>query len=107
MGAFDPIPELSEICKEYNLWLHIDGAYCGAVIFSNEFKQLVEGVALADSFNVNAHKMLGTPLTCSVLVVKDKVDLKRSFSTDADYLYQTDADDFNLGKVSLQWREKE
>ena len=106
MGAFDPIPEVSEICKEFNLWLHIDGAYCGAVVFSKEYKRLVNGVELADSFNVNAHKMLGTPLTCSVLIVKDKVDLNRSFSTDADYLYQMDGDDFNLGKISLQCGRK-
>jgi len=106
MGAFDPIPEVSEICKEHNLWLHVDGAYCGAVIFSKEYKRLVKGLELADSFNVNAHKMLGTPLTCSVLVVKDQVNLKRSFSTDADYLYQTDGDDFNLGKTSLQCGRK-
>lgn len=106
MGAFDSIPEVSEICKAHNLWLHIDGAYCGAVIFSKEYKRLVDGVELADSFNVNAHKMLGTPLTCSVLIAKDKVDLNRSFSTDADYLYQTDGDDFNLGKTSLQCGRK-
>jgi len=106
MGAFDPIPEVSEICKEHNLWLHVDGAYCGAVIFSKAYKRLVKGLELADSFNVNAHKMLGTPLTCSVLVVKDQVNLKRSFSTDADYLYQTDGDDFNLGKTSLQCGRK-
>jgi len=106
MGAFDPIPEVGEICKSHDLWLHIDGAYCGAVVFSKEYKRLVRGVEMADSFNVNAHKMLGTPLTCSILIVKEKVDLNRSFSTDADYLYQTDGDDFNLGKTSLQCGRK-
>lgn len=106
MGAFDPIEPISKICKENNLWLHIDGAYCGAVIFSEKYKHLVKGVEAADSFNMNAHKMLGTPLTCSVFISKDKQDLKRSFSTDADYLYQTDGDDFNLGKTSLQCGRK-
>jgi sulfinoalanine decarboxylase/sulfinoalanine decarboxylase/aspartate 1-decarboxylase len=46
--------------------------------------------------------MIGTPLTCSVILVKDKKDLSNSFSNDADYLYQTDGDDFNLGKTSFQ-----
>ena len=46
--------------------------------------------------------MLGTPLTCSVLLVNDKKHLHNSFSNDADYLYQTDGDDFNLGKTSFQ-----
>jgi sulfinoalanine decarboxylase len=46
--------------------------------------------------------MLGTPLTCSIILVNDKKHLYDSFSNDADYLYQTDGDDFNLGKTSFQ-----
>lgn len=56
----------------------------------------------SDSFSYNAHKMLGTPLTCSVILVKDKKHLHESFSIEAEYLYQTDGDDFNLGKTSFQ-----
>lgn len=102
MGAFDPINEMANISEKYNLWLHVDGAYCGAVIFSEQFKHLVKGADRAQSFSVNAHKMLGTPLTCSVIVTQDKKYLYNSLSTDAGYLYQTDGDDFNLGKTSLQ-----
>jgi sulfinoalanine decarboxylase/sulfinoalanine decarboxylase/aspartate 1-decarboxylase len=46
--------------------------------------------------------MLGTPLGCSLIVVKDKKQLLDSFSNDATYLYQTDHDEFNLGKMSIQ-----
>ena len=102
MGAFDPINEISEICKKYDLWLHVDGAYCGGVIFSKKYKKLVQGVENANSFSFNAHKMLNTPLTCSIIMVKDKKYLNNSFSNDADYLYQTGDDDYNLGKISLQ-----
>lgn len=102
MGAFDPIRAVSEICKKYKLWMHVDGAYCGSVIFSEKYKHLIDGIELVDSFSFNAHKMLGTPLSCSVIVVKDKKHLYDSFSNDASYLYQTDNDGFNLGKTSLQ-----
>jgi len=102
LGSFDPIEETAEICKKYQLWLHVDGAYCGAVIFSKEYKHLVKGAEKADSFSVNAHKMLGTPLTCSIILAKDKRYLSDSFSNDARYLYQTDGDDYNLGKTSIQ-----
>ena len=47
-------------------------------------------------------KCLGTPLTCSIILVNDKKHLHNSFSNDASYLYQTDGDDFNLGKTSFQ-----
>ncbi|RIA08768.1 sulfinoalanine decarboxylase/sulfinoalanine decarboxylase/aspartate 1-decarboxylase [Flavobacteriaceae bacterium MAR_2010_72] len=102
LGAFDPLESISKVCKTYDLWLHLDGAYCGGVIFSRRYCYLVRGIELTDSFSINAHKMLGTPLSCSIIVVQDKKHLYESFSNDADYLYQTDGDDFNLGKTSIQ-----
>jgi sulfinoalanine decarboxylase len=102
LGAFDPLNEIADITEKYHIWLHVDGAYCGSVIFSDAYKHLVEGVERSNSFSYNAHKMLGTPLTCSILLVNDKKHLHDSFSNDADYLYQTDGDDFNLGKTSFQ-----
>jgi sulfinoalanine decarboxylase/sulfinoalanine decarboxylase/aspartate 1-decarboxylase len=102
LGAFDDIRAASVIAKAHNIWLHVDGAYCGSVLLSAEYKHLIDGVEEVDSFTLNAHKMLGTPLGCSLIVVKDKKHLHDSFSNDASYLYQTDHDDFNLGKMSLQ-----
>jgi glutamate/tyrosine decarboxylase-like PLP-dependent enzyme len=102
LGAFDPIDAISDICKKYNLWLHVDGAYCGGVIFSEKYKKLIKGVQKADSFSFNAHKMLNTPLSTSIIIVKDKKHLYNSFSNDASYLYQTGDDDYDLGKTSLQ-----
>lgn len=102
LGAFDDIKAISTVCKKHKLWLHVDGAYCGGVIFSKTYKHLINGLELSDSFSVNAHKMLGTPLSCSIIVTQHKAQLHHSFSNEADYLYQTDGDDFNLGKTSLQ-----
>ncbi|WP_435412379.1 pyridoxal phosphate-dependent decarboxylase family protein [Psychroserpens mesophilus] len=102
LGAFDDVEQLSKVCKTHNLWLHLDGAYCGSVIFSNRYKHLVNGIEFTNSFSLNAHKMLGTPLGCSIIVTQDKKHLYQSFSNDAEYLYQTDDDAFNLGKTSLQ-----
>lgn len=102
LGAFDPVAELAPICKEYNLWLHVDGAYCGGVIFSEKYKHLVRGLEHTDSFSFNAHKMLNTTLTCSIIVTRDKKYLHDSFANDATYLYQTNEDEFNLGKISFQ-----
>ncbi|MEZ4779433.1 MAG: aminotransferase class V-fold PLP-dependent enzyme [Flavobacteriaceae bacterium] len=102
LGAFDAIPPLVEICKQFDIWLHVDGAYCGSVLFSKKYKHLIDGIEKVDSFSFNAHKMIGTPLTCSLLHVNDKKYLYQSFANEAEYLYQTDEDDFNPGKTSLQ-----
>ena len=102
LGVFDPIHPLADLAERFDLWLHVDGAYCGSVIFSKTYRHLVDGLDRADSFNLNAHKMMGTPLTCSIIVTKDRRHLSDSLSNEAEYLYQTDGDDFNLGKTSLQ-----
>jgi sulfinoalanine decarboxylase/sulfinoalanine decarboxylase/aspartate 1-decarboxylase len=102
LGAFDPITEAAEFCNEHNIWLHVDGAYCGSLIFSDKYKHLLAGLEKADSFSFNAHKMIGTPLTCSLIFTKDRKHLYDSFDNEASYLYQTDGDDYNLGKTSLQ-----
>jgi glutamate/tyrosine decarboxylase-like PLP-dependent enzyme len=102
LGAFDDVHAIADVCEEYNVWLHIDGAYCGAVIFSEKYKHLVAGAERSDSFSFNAHKMLGTPLSSSIFVSRHKEQLVESFSNQAEYLYQTGADDYDLGKTSLQ-----
>lgn len=102
LGAFDPIEALADITEKYKLWLHVDGAYSGSVIFSEKRKGLVKGIERSNSFSYNAHKMLGTPMTCSIILVNDKKRLHNSFNNEAGYLYQTDGDDFNLGKTSFQ-----
>ena len=102
LGAFDPINAIADITDKHGIWLHVDGAYSGSVIFSEKYKHLVAGIERSNSFSYNAHKMLGTPMTCSIILVNDKKQLHDSFSNEADYLYQTDGDDFNLGKTSFQ-----
>ena len=102
LGAYDNLIDASAVAKEFGIWLHVDGAYGGSVLLSEKYKHLIKGVENVDSFTLNAHKMLGTPLSCSLIVVKDKKHLHNSFSNDASYLYQTDHDDYNLGKMSIQ-----
>ena len=102
LGAFDNISNLAPICKDNNIWLHLDGAFGGSVIFSKKYKHLVNGIHLTDSFCFNAHKTLGAPLSTSILAVRNKEDLYNSFNNDADYLYQTHNDDFNLGRTSFE-----
>jgi len=102
LGAFDSVVAISAVCKKYNIWLHLDGAFGGTVIFSEKYKHLIGGVGETDSFCFNAHKTLGVPLSSSILVVKDKRDLYFSFSNEASYLYQTHNEEYNLGQTSFE-----
>ena len=100
--AFDNIDEISRICKKYSIWLHVDGAFGGSVIFTDKYKNLVKGVEKSDSFCFNAHKTLGVPLSTSILVVRESKMISDSFKNDASYLYQTHDIDYNLGYNSFE-----
>jgi aromatic-L-amino-acid decarboxylase len=85
-ASVDPIPEIAKICRENNIWLHIDGAYGGGFALLPEFKGLTEGWADADSIVINPHKTVFVPLDFSVLYVRDIERLRRVFTLVPEYL---------------------
>ena len=103
-GSFDPLRPLAEISHRNNLWMHVDAAWGGACLFSNQYRSLMDGIELADSFCWDAHKLMGIPLICSAFIVKDSEILRQvcSTGTEAHYLYHGDAEDIDLGRYSLQ-----
>lgn len=101
-GSFDNLTLISNICKKYNLWLHTDMTWGGALLFSKDKKVLLTGVDLSDSVSWNPHKFMGVPLIASMILVKKKDLLVEQFSAEADYLFQTENNDINPGQKSLQ-----
>lgn len=101
-GTFDPIEELAEIAQENNMWFHVDAAFGGALLFSEQEKHKLKGIERADSVTWNFHKVMGMPLSTSSFLTKEKGVLKRAFQVDAAYLFHQDDDDMDLGQKSLQ-----
>jgi aromatic-L-amino-acid decarboxylase len=85
-ASVDPIPAIAEICREFQLWLHVDAAYGGAYAVLPEGRWVTEGFAFADSIVINPHKWLFVPLDFSVLFVKDPKALRDVFSLTPEYL---------------------
>jgi aromatic-L-amino-acid decarboxylase len=90
--AVDPVSKIASICREYGLWLHVDGAYGGAFGVLPECQHILEGVKLADSFVVNPHKTMMVPLDCSLFYTAHPDIARKAFSLEAEYL-RTDAVD--------------
>lgn len=84
--AIDPIKEIGEICLRENLWHHVDAAYAGSALILDEYKDLREGLELADTYVFNPHKWLFTNFDCSAYFVKDKEALIRTFEIMPEYL---------------------
>jgi len=82
----DPIKSISEICNNFNIWLHIDAAYAGVAAILPEMKWITNGWNDAESIVINPHKWMFTPIDCSILLTKKKFVLKNAFSIVSDYL---------------------
>jgi len=85
-GAVDPLAEIAQICREHGLWFHVDGAYGLPAAATSQVGHLFEGIALADSASVDAHKWLFVPKACGVLLMRDPEALHRAFAHDAAYM---------------------
>ncbi len=110
LGAFDPLPEIAEVCRrhgrDHSLWLHVDGAWGGPAILSPKHRHLLAGVENADSFAWDSHKLMGAPLICSTFLTRRRGLLYQVCSTsagDPEYLFHDDdGGACDLGKLSLQ-----
>lgn len=85
-GTVDPLNEIADICKNENLWFHVDGAYGGAAILSEKGKRALQGIERADSLTVDPHKWFFQPYEIGCLLVKDASWLSNTFSEKAEYL---------------------
>lgn len=107
-GAIDDLRALAEICRRHQLWLHIDGAYGAAAIFSDRHRDLVQGIELADSITIDPHKWLAMPFAAGVVLTAHPQALKQAFATSTPYMpKKTGAtpplDNF---QVSTQWSRR-
>ena len=84
--SIDPVAEIGDICRRYGLWLHVDGAYGAAAAVLPEMTHVLDGLELADSFVMNPHKWLFTPIDCSAFYVRRPELLQRAFSLVPEYL---------------------
>jgi aromatic-L-amino-acid decarboxylase len=85
-NAIDPLPEIGRICRENQLWLHVDAAMSGTAAICPEFRHILNGVELADSLCVNPHKWMFTNFDCDCFYVADRAALIRTLSILPGYL---------------------
>jgi aromatic-L-amino-acid/L-tryptophan decarboxylase len=98
-GAVDPIVELRRIADREQMWLHVDAAYGGGMLLSNEFPMRDRGLELADSVTIDPHKWFYAPLDAGAVLVKDERRLTASFGMRPSYL----TDEFDPANERYQY----
>src|SRR4051812_23106664 len=87
--AWDPLAEIGGICKEHNIWLHVDAAMAGTAALCPEFRWIHKGLELADSYCFDAHKWMATNFDCTCFYVAHRNALTESLSITPEYLKNT------------------
>jgi glutamate/tyrosine decarboxylase-like PLP-dependent enzyme len=86
LGTIDDLAGVASVCRERDVWLHVDGAYGLAALASPAARGRFAGVELADSFIVDPHKWLFAPYDSCALVYRDPAQARAAHSQSAAYL---------------------
>lgn len=106
-GAYDHLQPLLELREKYNFWLHVDGAWGGAVLMSETLRsKFLGGIEHVDSVTCDFHKMLGSSLMCNFMLINNRTHSLGTVLSGGDdsYLFKESPynDVFDLGAISLQ-----
>ena len=88
-GMVDPLAACAAVAREHGLWYHVDAAWGGAALCSKRLRHLLEGIELADSITIDAHKWFATTMGCGMFITRHPAVLSETFRVKADFMPST------------------
>lgn len=88
-GAIDPLDQLADFCESEEIWLHVDAAYGGFAIVTEQGRELLKGMERADSISLDAHKWFFQPYEAGCLLMKNLNKIEQPFRMKHDVLQDT------------------
>lgn len=86
-GAVDPLAEIANVARQFDLWFHVDGAYGAPGALDERKQHLFARLALADSVSLDPHKWLYVPVDAGCLLFHDAGTAAAAFTAEeADYV---------------------
>ncbi|MEM5565086.1 aminotransferase class V-fold PLP-dependent enzyme [Psychroserpens sp. AS72] len=102
-GTVDDLEGIASICKLYDLWFHVDGAYGVPANILPELEMTFKGIKDADSIAIDPHKWLYSPLEAGCTLVKNPKHLVDAYSSHPEYYnFATENAEQNFYEYGLQ-----
>lgn len=98
-GHIDPLDELADVAKELGCHFHVDAAWGGATLFSQQHRGLLKGIEKADSVTIDAHKQMYVPMGAGMVLFKNPDD-SNAVRHHAQYILRAGSKD--LGATTLE-----
>ena len=106
-GIVDDLVAIAEVCRKNHLWMHVDGAYGAAAVFSDQHRDLVRGIELADSITIDPHKWLAVPFAAGVILTRHPKSLEQAFSVASPYMPKAAGARLpDNARISTQWTRR-
>ncbi|GMV10816.1 MAG: hypothetical protein ABS52_14905 [Gemmatimonadetes bacterium SCN 70-22] len=86
-GAIDPLRAMAELCRQQEVWFHVDGAYGGFAAMLPSAPDDLRALALADSVAIDPHKWLYAPLEAGCALVRDPARHRAAYSYHPPYYH--------------------
>ncbi len=98
-GHIDPLADLAAVSAEFGAHFHVDAAWGGATLLSNTHRKLLDGIELADSVTIDAHKQMYVPMGAGMVLFRDP-NMVRSIEHHAEYIIRHGSKD--LGAHTME-----
>ena len=85
-GMIDPIGRCAELARAHGLWFHVDAAWGGAVLASEQLRGLLAGIERASSITIDAHKWFATTMGCGMFLTRDPAILSSTFQVSTGFM---------------------
>jgi len=95
LGAIDPLMSIGKICRDAQIWLHVDAAWGGALLLSKHYQHLIDGLNLADSITLDFHKHFFLPISCGAFLLRDNQTFE-SIRHHSEYLNSANDEQDNI-----------
>jgi aromatic-L-amino-acid/L-tryptophan decarboxylase len=85
-GAVDKLNALADICRENDLWFHVDGAIGAIAVLADNVRPQLSGIERADSIALDLHKWLHIPFEAGCALIRSEKAHRHTFSLTPEYL---------------------
>jgi L-2,4-diaminobutyrate decarboxylase len=103
-GSYDDLNRIADFCEKYKLWMHVDGAHGTGVLFSEKYRNRLNGIERADSLIIDFHKMLLVPGLNTMVLFRNGEKSYETFAQKASYLFKKTNENewYNSAKRTLE-----
>ena len=85
-GAVDPLDSIATIAQREGCWFHVDAAYGGFFLLTEQGRGLFTGIARSDSVVLDPHKSLFLPYGAGIVLARDVEQLAATHDYTGHYM---------------------